>query len=429
MSNKIKALILLPLLSIFLTACILEDVPIIGDYLFPGPTAGPVTLNVWGLWEDPSVMQALAAKYQETHPNVTINYEDRSVMELIDYKERVFERAGDANPGADIIMVHNSWVPALSSSLFPMPGSVMSISEYQTRFYPVAADSAVMGGNIYAVPAYYDGLVLVYNKAHFSEIGQQFPPTAWEEFRRLALELTIRGGDRGETLLRGGAAIGTANNIDHFSDILGLMWTQAAVDIPEEISTKPAYDALSYYTNFALEDKVWSDDMPEASAAFARGEVSMIFVPSWQILELVKNMPNITDIGVAPVPQAIPESPAAWATFWMYAVPGNADYSRDAWDFIKFVSDDEQQLMIYDAASRLRAFGSPYSSVALGDRVTNPLIQPVIRTASFAESEEIASRSGNRRQVTALQKAVNDVLYDRVTSEEALLEAIAEINR
>ncbi len=427
MSNKVKVLILLPILTLFLTGCTLSDLPVIGRF-FGGGSSGPVTLNVWGLWENPDVMKAMIAKYQETNPEVTINYDDRSIMNPVDYKERVFSRAQSSDAEVDIMLAHNSWIPRLSTTLSSMPADLMSADEYSQKFYPIIGTSGVVNGQVYATPAYYDGLVLVYNKKHFEEIGQRVPPTAWEEFRLLALELTTRGGSSGTQLVRGGAAIGTAGNISHFSDILGTMWAQAGVKIPSGLDTKPAYDALTYYTNFAKEDKVWDETMPEASSAFAAGKVSMIFVPGWQLLDIMEVMPNINDIGVAPVPQAIESNPASWGTFWMYVVPQNSENKEAAWKFLDFLVQDEQQLMYYNEAAKTRAFGPLFSSMNLALELSNAMLTPILDTAPYARSGEIAARSGNRRQVDALAEAVKTVLSGG-SSEQALKKAKEEIDQ
>jgi multiple sugar transport system substrate-binding protein len=428
MTNKIKTLALMPVLLLLLTACtLLQDLPVIGKYFGSAPT-GPVTLNVWGLWEDPQVMQTLIQKYQDENPNVTINYEDRSVMRLVEYKERAFARASEERSDIDIIMVHNSWVPRMSSVLAPIPSNLMNVATYTERFYPVAVQSAVINNDIYALPFYHDGLVLVYNRSHFAEVGQSLPPTAWEEFRRLALQLTVRGGEREEDIIRGGAAIGTADNINHATDIIGLMWSQAGVSIPSGIDSKPAVDAVSYYTNFAKEDKVWDNTMPEASLAFVNERASMIFIPSWQLIDILRYMPNVEDVGVAPVPQAIPQNPATWGSFWMYTVLGNSANKNAAWHFLDYLTSDETQLAYYNEASKVRFFGVPYSSTTLASQVPTPILRPVIDTAPFAKSGEIAARAGNQRQENALKKAINDILGNGVT-EVVLQEAKLEINQ
>ena len=409
MRNKLLTLSLLVVLSFTLTACTLQDLPLVGKFFGGGGgTNEPVTLTVWGLWENRDVMNGLIAKYQEAHPNVTINYDDRSILNLRDYKERV---STASSLDADMVLVHNTWVHRLEENLTPMPSGLMTVDAYKSTFYPVAADSGIANGNIYAVPFYYDGLVLLYNKNHFDEVGQQAAPTAWEEFRVLALKLTIRTG-QGDTsgLVRAGAAIGNANNIEHFTDILGLMFAQTDVEVPNDIDSKPAADAVDFYTTFVKEDKVWDDAMPEAVTAFAQEKVSMIFVPTWRILEVIEANPTL-DFGVAPVPQALPDSPVSYASFWMYVVPSSSKNSNVAWDFINFLSQDEQELALFEAGSKIRSFGVPYARASLGAEIqSHEVLGPLVSVAPYAKSSEIAARSGNDKAVDSVKAAINKIL-------------------
>ncbi|MFA6981445.1 MAG: extracellular solute-binding protein [Patescibacteria group bacterium] len=409
MQKKLPALLCLVCISVLLSACTIQDLPLVGKYLGgKGPALGPVSLTMWGMWEDPSVMQKLIEKYQIEHPNVSITYEDRSVVKpLVTYKERVFSRLG-TEESADIVMVHNSWVPYITNSLSPAPASVMSADDFASNFYPAANDTCVVGGKVYSIPYYYDGLVLIYNRDHFESVGQEEPPTAWEEFRKLALDLTKRSDDG--ALIRAGAAMGTATNIDHFSDILGMMFAQAGAAIPEDLDSEKAMHALSFYTNFVKEDRVWDASLPEAVDAFANGKVSMIFAPSWRILDIKRAAPTL-NIGVAPVPQAVPSEPATWGSFWTPVVSSNSQNASTAWDFINFLAQDEQQLMLFDEASKLREFGTPYSRISLAaELLLNPYLSPVLSTAGYSKSGIISARSGNQRQETAMKEAVNSVL-------------------
>ncbi len=439
--SKITTLILLLALSVMLSACTIQELPVIGPViggLLPGggdggggggggngATQTSVSLTMWGLWENPEVMNDLIDQYQTLNPNVTINYEDRSVVKPVSsYKERVFNRLGEEG-APDIVRVHNSWVPRVSSLLAPMPSSMMSVQDYTSTFYDVSAESAVIDGKIYAIPLYYDGLALVYNKEHFEEVGQQSPPTAWEEFRKLSRELSLYSDNK---LVRAGAAVGTADNIDHFSDILGLMWSQADVSIPEEIDNSAAQDALTFYTNFNKEDKVWSSSFPEASTAFANGTVSMIFVPSWKILDIIDASPSL-DVGVAPVPQISASDPVSWGSFWMEGVSASSSNKKAAWDFLYFLSQREQQLSYFSQSSNYRPFGAPYARRDLADELSlNDYLRAYVLEASNATSAEIAARAGNATQVDALQRAVEEVL-EGVGPGEALKRAKASMTR
>jgi len=425
--NKFLTIGLVLVLPLFLTACTLADLPVVGKF-FDGDSStedgppvvatGPASLNVWGIWERKEVMDVLVQKYNEVYPDVTINYEDRSVLKpLVDYKERAFWRATDPS-GPDVMRVHISWVPALAASLEPMPDDIMDVETFRNIFYPVAADNLIIDGKIYGMPTNYDGLVLVYNKDHFEEIGQTEAPTAWEEFRRLALELTVKG--EGNRIVRAGAAMGAADNIDFFSDILGMLFSQARVVVPSEIESEPAQHALAFYTNFVREDEVWAADLPEASVAFAQEKVSMIFVPTWNLLDILVARPDM-NIGVAVPPQAEPDEPASWGSFWVDVVPQSSQNPLAAWSYVSFLAQEEQQLLTFSEASNYRVFGPPYSLMSLsGELADNPYLAPVLETANIANTNELAARAGNRRQEDAIKEAVNSVLGGRVTPEQAL---------
>lgn len=412
---KIKTLALLSAIPILFTACTHQDLPLIGQF-FGGGTQGPVNLTMWGLWEDDFVYNAIVSRYQADYPETTLTYEDMSVLNLtglVEYKRRVFARMEQSEWDADIVMVHNSWVPRLVESGFlePMPSDLMDVATYSNLFYPIATEDGVANGQIYGIPAYYDGLVLVYNVDHFEEIGQTSPPTAWEEFRRVAIDLTETDEESGE-IIRAGAAIGAADNIAHYTDILGLMWSQAGVQIPEGIDSVPAQDAFSFYISLLEDNKIWRTDFPEASTAFVNEQVSMIFVPSWQILDIITANPAL-NIGVAPVPQALANNPVTWGSYWMYVVPANSDSKTSAWNFVNFLSTEDSQETMFREASKVREFGAPYSLVSLqGSLSTNPILGPVVQTAPFATGGEIASRSGNRIQEDTLREALNKFIND-----------------
>ena len=424
MRYKYLVLALVPVLSLLLTACTLKDLPVIGKFLGSQESSEPVNLMFWGMWEPSSVYEPVIKAYKEKKPNISVTYENRDTGgDLFDYKERVYQRSkSESIP--DIIMVHNSWIPRMVNLglLAPMPSDKSKDFVYKDNFYPAAEESGVVNNQIYGLPAYHDSLVLVYNKSHFKEINQTTPPSKWEEFRVLALKLTIRGED--QNLIRAGAAIGSADNIDNFGDILGLVWSQAGVKIPDGIDATPAVDALSFYTDFVKEDQVWSNEMPEAVTAFVRGQASMIFVPSWQVLRILNEMENDSDVGVAPVPQALDTGQRNWASFWMYAVPANAANPAAAWDFVTHLASPEQEKVLYSEQIKIRTFGSPYAHKSLKENLSsNPFIDPVLRSAENAKSAEIAGRSGNKNQTNILKEAVNSVLLGVADSKEALAKA------
>ena len=67
-----------------------------------------------------------------------------------------------------------------------------------------------------------DGLGLYINEDLFATAGVT-PPTTWTEVISIVPRLTVKNGS---TIVTSAIALGTATNVEHFSDILALMFLQ-----------------------------------------------------------------------------------------------------------------------------------------------------------------------------------------------------------
>jgi ABC-type glycerol-3-phosphate transport system substrate-binding protein len=440
MRNKILTAFLLLLLPFFLTACSLSDIPVIGKIFGGGnkPSNKPVTLNYIYLWESDDVMSSVADKFKEKYPNVTISPDNRSIDNVQNYKDRVFEGLKQKN-FADVVLIHNSWVPSLKDYLEPLPTD-FSVDSYKNNFYPVAYSSAVLPAKnneprVYAVPLYYDGIALVYNKKHFAQINQKNPPTSWEEFRSISTKLQSLVGQKNPNY--GAAAIGAASNIDFYPDILGSLFLQINANVPADLEKKPVQDALTFYTNFVTKDKVWSNQMPEASKAFAAEVTSMIFVPSWNLLDILQERPDL-DIGVAPIPQAKSAKDTEGATnvreayagsFWMLAVPSQSSNKGTALEYVKFFAEESTELSMHSTAIEKsgRKYGTPYALVKLRDQLANDkYLYSYLSSAEQAYPTMFVGRSGNDSENAILKEIVDDVASGDKSMKEAITAALAK---
>ncbi len=422
-SPKFKLIALAVLSPLILTACSVSDLPVIGKFFAKKDSANvatPVELTMWGLWEPKDLIGSVNNEYKKEKPNVSINYEERSVVgSLKNYKDSVFTRLSEGT-APDIIVVHNTWVPFLRDNLAPAPDGVVNAE----AFYPVAKawGSSADQKSVYAVPLSYDGLALVYNRDMFTEANLSAPPTSWEEFRQMAVALTKR--DKDGVISQAGAAIGTANNIEHFSDILGLFFSQASVKVPDDLNSKAAADALTFYTNFATQEKVWSDVLPQSVEAFADRKVAMAFVPSWEVLNILARNPQI-NMGVASVPKALDLEGRAidvnWGSFWMVAVSKSSKNPAVAWDYLRFLTTEDTQRKLFSEGSKVRAFGQPYALKSLQSELSgNAYLDTYLRSGDTAKSGVFASRAGNDKEVDALKTAVNSVIAGEA-AEKALI--------
>ena len=359
-------------------------------------------------------MEPLIADYQESHPNVTIDYQLQSYPTFSRYKKTLYGRL-EQTGGPDIARIHATWVPQFANYLSSLPSSVTSFSEFGETFYSVALDTCQFQGSVYGLPLMYDGLALLYNKDLFKDAAISSPPGTWREFRDIAVKLTQwRNSDPKERILQAGAAIGASSNITYASDILGLMLVQSEVAIPAQLSSRAAEDVLTFYTNFVLEDHVWDETLPSEISAFLAGKVGMIFVPSWEVVRLKRQSPDFS-WGVATVPQ-VPKlegglTDIGWANFWVEAVSASSLYPEEAWKFLKFLSEKSSQEILFDAAVQMRGGAFPYSRQDMNSVLSNDEnLSSVVQWAATSKMNPINSCSGNTDYEAAIIGAVSDML-------------------
>jgi len=381
-------------------------------------TGKEVALVYWGLWEPTEAMAEVISDFEKANPGTTIEYRKQSHK---DYRERLQIAVASGN-GPDLFRFHASWVPMLSEELSPMPSKVMSDKEYQNTFYPVAHDLLQSDGQIVGIPLMYDGLALYYNKEILDTAGVE-PPTTWAELKVTANELTVMN----ERLVQlSGFALGNASNTQHFSDILGLLILQNGGD-PSKASTTQVEDAFTFYTNFVKVDEIWSDDLPDSTLAFARGEAAMVFGLSWRAHEIAAANPDL-DFGIAPLPK-LGDDKLAWASFWAEGVSSKNKNQDESWAFLKYLSSKEVMKKLYSAQKNIpgRLFGEIYSRVDLADELADDeYVAPFLEDAPVAESWYLSSYTHDNGINDDLIKYYEDAVTAIVTGKdvEESLEAV-----
>lgn len=333
-------------------------------------------ITYWGLWEPSSVLEGVFTDFSKENPGVIVQYQKQSPTQ---YRERL-QSAIASGTGPDVFRFHASWVPMLRSELTSMPSSVMSATEYSATFYPIAVKQLSSGSQIVGVPLMYDGLGLYYNKQIFQTAGMQ-PPTTWAELSERAQSLTIRNGEQIE---RSGAALGTATNVEHFSDILGLLMIQNGAD-PSDPTSNEAIQALTFYTNFATKYNVWDETLPSSTVAFARGDTAMMIAPSWRAHEVLAMNPDL-QFGIISVPKLATEQ-IAWASFWAEGVSSQSKNKDVSWKLLKYLSSATVQQKLYADAAQTRTFGEIYSRKDLADElISDQYVGAYLSDAPYAQT-------------------------------------------
>jgi len=406
---------------------------------FAGKTIknGQVVLNYWGLWEDSSIMDGVIADFEKQNPGIKINY---TKNQKTNYRSRlqgrlVKDAATEEVP--DVFRIHSSWLPMFKTDLAKVPADVAKSIGLETDFYDVYKRDLKVGGNYMAVPLMYDGLALFYNKDLMEAIAAK-PPRTWWDLKATAEKLTVKS-DTG-VIKVAGAALGMADNVDHWSDIIGLLMRQMGVDIwkRDSANTKKLEEVITFYTNFKTSYGVWDESFPDSTTLFASGKLGFYFAPSWRVFNIEEMNPNLRYeiVAVPQLPtsenvaagQELPEESltnSQWASYWAEGVNPRSKKQAEAWKFLEFLASKEALQKMYTTAGQIRAFGEIYPRKSMAEMINGEAkIKPFLAAANLATSGVMASRTfddGINDELAAYFKdAINSVLFGNSTPTKAV---------
>ena len=391
------------------------------------PASKEASLIYWGLWEEKEVIEPLIAAYQQKNPLIKITYQKMSPE---NYREKLISRsktqAGDtaAIERPDIFRFHNTWLPEIKDIVSQLPSSVMTGDEFDKTFYPIHKKDLKVGNYYYGLPLEIDGLVLVYNQGLFKKAGISTVPSTWDDITEIVPKLTVK--NQSGQLITSGIAMGTASNVDHFSDIFGLLLLQNGGSL-DKLDKGEAAGALEIYRKFNEPPQgYWTEDMTNSTTAFIQEKVAMIIVPSWAILSIKAANPDI-EMKVVPVPVVPGTELLSTASYWVEGVSKFSKNQLEAWKFLRFLTEKENMTKLYENQSKIRPFGEPYSRVDLAPLLAqNPYLGAVIKQANNFSSQPLVSRTFdnglNDEIIKYLENAVNSTIQG-VSYSEALKEA------
>jgi multiple sugar transport system substrate-binding protein len=358
----------------------------------------PITITYWGVFDDTDAFTEIIEKYRVIHPNISVEYKK---LRFEEYENELLN-AWAEDRGPDIFAIQNTWLRKYQTKLVPMPAEItmsylvetgtikkeivpqlktlpsLTVRELKTNFADVVAGDVIFeDGQIYGLPLSIDTLALYYNRDLFNSAGITEAPKYWnKEFQQDVKKLTKQDPKKG--IIQSGVAMGTANNVERYSDILTtLMMQNGAVmtigprvtfhSVPETIKTgyNPGLEALRFYSDFAnplKEVYSWNKDLPNSLQAFTSGNLAMFFGYSYH-LEQIKALAPTLNFGIAKLPQ-IEGNPLSvnYANYWVNSVSKKSKHPAEAWDFIQFMTKEENAKIYLEKTKKPTALKSLITS-------------------------------------------------------------------
>ncbi len=337
----------------------------------------PITITYWRVFDDSDAFSEIIGKYKVLHPNINIEYRKLRYEEY----ENELLNAWAEDRGPDIFSIQSTWLKKYQNKISPLPAEItmaymvetgtikkeivpqmktvksLSVRDLKNNFADVVATDVIFeDGQIYGLPLSIDTLALYYNRDLFNSAGITEAPKYWnKEFQQDVKKLTKQDPKKG--IIQSGIALGTATNIERYSDILSVLMMQNGAVMtsgnlvtfqttPPTIKTiyNPGLEALRFYSDFAnplKEVYSWNKDFPSALSSFTSGNLAMFFGYSFNIEQIKAQAPTL-NFGIAKLPQ-IEGNPMEinFANYWVESVSKKSLHPNEAWDFVQFVTKEE----------------------------------------------------------------------------------------
>jgi multiple sugar transport system substrate-binding protein len=358
----------------------------------PQASLQPITLDYWGVWHEPNDIRIVIDDYRALYPYVTINYRQ---LRFEEYEQELLEAFAE-DRGPDIFSIHNTWVNEYQPKIYPAPSQVNvarriiegtvrkqeriitesnimpPVKDIPAIFPDVVAEDVVWPyetdegttSRIFGLPLTLDTLVLFYNRDLLNNANIPQPPKNWDDFIGQVQQLTQR--DAEGNILVAGAALGTADNVTRFFDVLSLLMMQNKTEMatkqgvvsfdqrPRGADITPGLEALDFYTSFAMIDKgvyTWNDEMPNSLDAFIAGQAAFFFGYSYHIPVIRSRAPKL-NFDVANVPQVDEKNRTNYANYWVETVSKKTKSRSHSWNFLRFITQQEEALKYVESAKR-----------------------------------------------------------------------------
>lgn len=354
----------------------------------------PITLTYWRVFDDSDAFDEIIAKYKTLHPTITINYKK---LRLEEYESELLNALAE-DRGPDIFSIHNTWMKKYQSKLAPMPDSITMVypvvsgtvkketvyqkkttksittKEIKDNFVDVVSHDVILDdGKVYGLPLSVDTLAMYYNKDLFNNAGISTPPAYWnKEFLQDVKKLTKQ--DAKNTIIQSGAALGGSSNINRFSDILATLMMQSGTNMLDDdkqalsnssggnANYSSAADALRFYIDFSdptKESYSWNKDLPNSLDMFISGNLAIMFSYSYDLPTIKAQAPKL-NFSIAKFPQieGNPPTNINFANYWVEVVSKKSSNTDVAWDFVQFITKEEQAKSYLEKTKRPTALRS-----------------------------------------------------------------------
>jgi len=388
-------------------------------------TGRPITLEVWLTDWEQSTQQLfndeLVPAFEAANPDVAVN------VQYLDWRvfteKLIAAHAGGVLP--DVYQAGAEYVAPLATK-----GMALDVGNYvaswgqKDDFYESAWNTVTYQGKTYGVPVLSAPQTLMYRKDMLSDAGISGAPSTWDDLEQAAMKATKRDGDK--FLISGFNARPIWQQYMWFLfQNGGDVFTsdgQVVVNSPE------AVEALDYFSRLFNQDKVASKSSiaaPTANVgAMAANLVAMQLGNQLTVRDFRQNNPSQAANLVVGDPVSHKQQVTTNWTDWL-AISKDSKHADAAWKFVAFVAD-ANNLLKYNETMY---FIPPRKSLRTTGYMADPQLQQFVTIMEKYGRTINTNPAALEVYQTIMQNAVDDAVYQKKSSKQALDDAAKNIQR
>src|SRR5215210_2678694 len=246
--------------------------------------------------------------------------------------------------GGDVIwpaqLAANGWIVDLSDK-FP--------ESEQKKFLDAPLQSVSYDGKVWGVPWYTDAGMLYHRIDLLEKSGYSEPPKTWDELKEMADKVKKDQGIKYGFVFQGDAYEGgVCNGLEY-------IWQHGGNAVDPNDPNKIVIDSPEAAAGLATEASMLSEGVapeavstyqePETDAAFFQDPGNAVFARQWPYgyayLD-TKGYLKQDQVGVGPLPTDEGQELASCLGGWDMLINAQSDMQDQAWEFVKFMTSEEQ---------------------------------------------------------------------------------------
>ena len=307
----------------------------------------PVTLNVWGGYpEVDAVYKQAGADVKTTHPNV-----DFTVFstDLRGFEQKLTTALPSKTAGEIVVRTTNFLARFIDQGLLaPLPADIKSAVTGGGYADAVVKDNTYKG-DVWGMPIFTGGTAIYYNTDMYTEAGISGPPKSMDDLIANAAKLAKK--DANGAVTRSGWSLrlsGQGSGVAEKFWILLIQYGKTLIrETPEgsgkwvaEYNGPEGQKLFQMYVDF-LKQGIDSQNIDHDAKAFETKVTAQFLRESWVIPEIAAQAPDL----VGHYGTIAPPVGDILTTESMF-VPTGAANADCAWDFIRFMREQDQQLLL-----------------------------------------------------------------------------------